>query len=336
MNIEIIGGSIAGLEAALRLANFGNVTVYEEHEKIGEPIKCAEGWTAFMGIDPYIDGIPIDVARIYILDRNLQPKKHFTIKTDGKVVVVDRARMEREMAKIAKELGAKIVTGKKVKISELKGEIIIDASGYPSQWCREFGNKPPGAAAIEAFTNYELDELIFCLHPEIDGYFWIFPRAVGGSNVGVGYFKKRPRDKLRALLDKFLNIWRIEALKYTGGLLGCVPNKPFLRTFNSRLVALVGDAAGLVDVFMGEGMTKAVISSRILASCIRSGKIESYEHFYFKLMRKYYLLFNMLYTLRTRFMSLAYLLGKTDLFTKILNVLSGVAKKDMQKLDLNF
>ncbi len=333
MNIEIIGGSIAGLEAAIRLASFGEVTVYEEHEKIGIPIKCAEGWTAFMGIDPYIDGKPIDVARIYILDRCMQPKRSFTIKTDGKIIVVDRVKMERKMAKMAKDLGAKIVTGKKVKISELKGDLIIDASGYPSQLCREFGNKPPGAAAIEAFTCYELDELIFCLYPEIDGYFWIFPRAVGGSNAGVGYFKKRPKDKLRNLLDKFLNTWGIDGLKYTGGLLGCVPNKPFLRTVNSKLIALVGDAAGLVDTFMGEGMTKAVISSRILASCVKMGKIESYEYFYFKLMKKYYLLFNILYTLRTRFTGLTYMLGKADLFTKVLNVLSNIAKKDMQKIN---
>ncbi len=329
MNVCIIGGSIAGLEAAIRLSEFCNVTVFEEHAEIGKPVKCAEGWTAFMGIQPYVDGKVIERAEVYVLDKNLKPKRKFTIRTYGKVVMVDRIGMEKKMTKIAEENGASIITGKKMTISEASHnyDLIVDASGYPSQWCREFGGKPKGAAAIEAFSDYELDELVFCLHPDTDGYFWIFPRAVGGSNVG--YFKKRPPSPLRTLLDKFMERMGIEAKGYTAGLLGCTPNKPFVRHYEEKPVALVGDAAGLVDVFMGEGMTKAVISSRILAKCVKAGKLDTYEREYFRLMNKYYALFKALYVLRMRFMNFAAFIGKLNVFSYTLKLLSWIAEKDM-------
>ncbi len=338
MEVCIIGGSIAGLEAALQLADFCEVTVFEEHSKIGEPVKCAEGWTSFMGIEPYVDGVRIHRAEVHVLDDGFNTKRSFTIKTDGNVVMISRPEMEGKMAKMAEEMGVRIITSRRVKISEATEsyDLIVDASGYPSQWCREFGGKPRGAAAVEAFTDYETDELYFGLYPRIDGYFWIFPRFAGGSNVGVGYFRRRPNVPLRKLLDDFMRKMGIEARGYTGGLLGCTPNRPFVRWFASKPVALIGDAAGLVDTFMGEGMTKAVISARILARCVRERRIEDYEMEYFRLMRKYYTLFNFLYLLRTRFMNVASFVGKLGVFTQLLRLLTRVARRDMKRLRTHF
>jgi len=128
-----------------------------------------------MGIQPYVDGRVVNEAHVYVLGNGLRPKRKFVIRT-GNVVMISRPKTEGKMVEIAKELGAKIVTGRRIRICDAVGkfDLVVDASGYPSQWCREFGNKPKGAAAIEAFTDYELDELIFGLYPRIDGYFWVF------------------------------------------------------------------------------------------------------------------------------------------------------------------
>ena len=75
--------------------------------------------------------------------------------------------------------------------------------------------------------------------------------------------------------------------------------------------ALVGDAAGIADTFAGEGMTKAVISSRVLAKCAKCGLIDYYEKEYYKVMRGHFLVSIFAY-LRKNF-TLLNLLGKSGI-----------------------
>ncbi len=338
VKIAIIGGSIAGLEAAIRLGEHHDVVVFEEHEEIGEPLKCAEGWATCMGIEPYIPGKPVEKSRVAFLNDGLKVSRDFVIDTRGCVEMIDRPKMEKVMAKKAEKAGCEIVTGRRVGITELCGEydIIIDASGYPSQWCREFGGKKRWAVAIEAVTDYESEELLIALHPSIDGYFWIFPKARGGSNIGVGYFRRKPDAPLRKLLDRFISDLGAGVEKYTAGLIGCEFNRPFLRfckhAAKTTPVALVGDAAGMVDIFVGEGMTKAVIGSRILSHCILTGRIEEYERKYMGKMRKYYTLFNLLYFKRCRLPSLLYVFGKLGVFSALFRIMKNFAMRDMRSI----
>jgi flavin-dependent dehydrogenase len=334
VRIGIIGGSISGLEAAIQLSKDYEVHLFEEHKEIGEPLKCAEGWAVCMGIEPYIKGRQVEKTEVVLVDDDLNFRKNFTIPSLGFVEMIDRPKMERKMAKIAERRGCQIYTGNKVKIRELVDhyDILIDASGYPSQWCREFGGKRRAAIAVESITDYECETLTLALYPRIDGYFWVFPKAAGGSNIGVGYFKRHSPIPLRRLLDKFLSKIGARSIKYTSGLIGCILNRPFVRIFNSTPVALVGDAAGIVDVFVGEGMTKAVISSRILSNCIHKGKLNEYEKEYLKKMRKYYTLFNIMYFKRCRMIPLVFSLGKLGIYSALFKFMKFIASRDMAEI----
>jgi len=299
--VVVIGGSIAGLEAAINFSEFcDNVVVFEEHKEIGKPLQCAEGWIHFTGVKPYINGRKINEVDVILLDKRYNPKTTFNMKINGSVEIINRPEMEKKMAKMAEDMGAQIFTGTKVRsLIELTKmfsdyDLIVDASGYPSQWCREFGGKKPCTSTVQATCEKDTDKITILLHPDLDGYFWIFPMADGGSKVGVGSFTK-PKAPLRKLLDDMLVVTGLYddgfvPASYTGGLIGCYRNSPFVRELDGIKVALVGDAAGIVDTFAAEGMTKAVISSRILAECAREGRIYDYEREYYRKMRWHYTL----------------------------------------------
>ena len=304
MKVAVIGGSIAGLEAGIRLGDSCDVTIFEEHEEIGLPLRCAEGWIIHHDIRPYIKGREIERLRFRRLkmdktDKNLEVRDEVVFETDGRVLAVDRPRMEQKMAWIARRKGARILTGRRVRIRDLSGyDLIIDASGHPSQWEREFGGRDgrrwrKGGIALEAITDYECEDICIDVLPGLDGYLWVFPKARGGANIGVGYYARKPCG-LKDLLKTYLAWLEAEAgaeIKVEGltaGLLGVKFNRPFVRYYNSTPVCLIGDAAGLVDPFFGEGMTKAVLSARILAEKIMEGRIEDYEREYMRAMRIHY------------------------------------------------
>ncbi|MEM1672254.1 MAG: NAD(P)/FAD-dependent oxidoreductase [Archaeoglobaceae archaeon] len=337
MNFVIIGGSVAGLEAAICLAKLGKVTLYEEHKEIGLPVQCAEGWIRFTGVEPYIRGRAIKEADMVIMDRNYNEKSRITIKLNGAVVIVDRANLEKKMASIAEKNGAEIITGVRIeKLSQLLKmhenlDLVVDASGYPSLWCKEFGGKKPCGIAIQAFTDRDIDKIVVEFHPELNGYFWIFPKAGEGSKVGAGSFVKQVSKLLRIMLDEMMNKTGLIdggfiPKSYTARPVACYRNSPFLRHLKGIPIALVGDSAGLVDLGGGEGMTKAIISSRVLAECVERGELEKYEEIYYRRMRTHYLIAN-IFAFARRHPALLRLFGKIGLFDFVLEKLTSQHRK---------
>jgi len=300
IRIGIIGGSIAGLECALRLAEKQEVVLFEEHEKIGEPLLCGEGWArAFLEPYGFVERV-VERALVRWIDERMEPKRSVEVRFNGSVVIIDRTSMEKHMAKLAVEKGCKIYTGKRVKISELINnfDVIIDASGHPSQYEREFGQPKKEGLAVQARCEYSGEEFIVDFYKKLDGYFWIFPKTNGLANIGVGYIKRKPASSLRALLDKYLDSIDAKPLYYIAAPLGIGLKRPFVRYVGGKPIALVGDAAGMVDKFAGEGMTKAVFAARILSACLNRegiGGLKNYEKIYMKKMSRFYRISEILY-----------------------------------------
>jgi len=133
-------------------------------------------------------------------------------------------------------------------------------------------------AYYEGVTGFEDNgfiELHF-VNEAIPGYFWIFPMANGGANVGIGMLSsiiKKKDVKLKALLDvciehprfkeRFANATRVGKVHGWGLPLGSKP-----RPLSGDGWMLVGDAASLIDPFSGEGIGNAMISGEMAAAWI--------------------------------------------------------------------
>jgi geranylgeranyl reductase family protein len=97
------------------------------------------------------------------------------------------------------------------------------------------------------------------------GYGWVFPKG-DHVNIGVGGWKGIAGDRLRETLDNYSRDfgWDPAQLEHLRG--HHLPMQRPGQEMTARAVALVGDAAGLVDPLSGEGITAAVASGIAVAA----------------------------------------------------------------------
>ena len=96
------------------------------------------------------------------------------------------------------------------------------------------------------------------------GYGWLFPKG-DHINVGVGGWKAASGAVLRTTLDAYTRSWGWTPEALVGVRGHHLPMQRAGSIVAVRGVALVGDAAGLVDPLSGEGITAAVASGLAVA-----------------------------------------------------------------------
>lgn len=135
---------------------------------------------------------------------------------------------------------------------------------------------------VSSFTEGNHIELLF-FKDTLPGYFWIFPLPDNRANVGIGILssavakkKINLRKSLEELIvthpvlkDRFRNAKPLEASKGFGLPLGGKKRK-----ISGDRFLLLGDAAGLIDPFSGEGIGNAIRSGRVAAAHL----INAFEH----------------------------------------------------------
>lgn len=109
----------------------------------------------------------------------------------------------------------------------------------------------------------------------LPGYLWVFPLAENQANVGLGILSSKVSKKQinlkkelvrllatqPALKDRFKEAIPVDGIQGYGLPLGSKR-----RTISGNRFLLLGDAAGLIDPFTGEGIANAIRSSRIAVS----------------------------------------------------------------------
>jgi len=298
MKVAIVGGSVAGLNAACELAQNSDaeITLYEEHPEIGKPVQCAEGYVdrdTVIG-PPLTNSIDTTVKKMIIKLSSDGFSKIITIPKMTDFWVVDRVRYEQGLAKKCENLGVEILTNQKAKIKDLevKNDYVIDASGYPSQTSIEYNfkrNYKKVGFAIQYtikgdFTKYCNDKgestVLFGLRGNRGlGYYWIFPKSQDVANVGIGWADRPAKISELEEIVKSEGV-KGEVIRRTGGRLACEPLQQMV--YNN--VLLVGDAAGLVDPFWGEGIENAIISARVASKCIMNNSVGGYRRNVMKLI----------------------------------------------------
>jgi flavin-dependent dehydrogenase len=155
---------------------------------------------------------------------------------------------------------------------EVRARIVIGADGCNGASARALGlaDGVMHGVALEANVPYEAaprerygGTMVLEMGVVHGGYGWVFPKG-DHVNVGVGgYAAEGPQ--LRAHLRRLCEEHGIDPETATGLRGYRLP----MRTPESRLArgtaAVIGDAAGLVDPFSGDGMYEAFLSSQLVA-----------------------------------------------------------------------
>ena len=102
------------------------------------------------------------------------------------------------------------------------------------------------------------------------GYFWLFPIGEGKANIGLGLSKRNIKEQKKNLIDlleivtqleyfkdRFSHAKQIEKPKGWNLPMGSMHRKNHGNGF-----MLLGDAAGLIDPFTGEGIGNAMVSAK--------------------------------------------------------------------------
>ena len=165
---------------------------------------------------------------------------------------------------------------------EFRGRMVIGADGANSAVAREIRGAQidPDHTCIAHRAYYSgiggmkgYIEIHF-VKSIMPGYFWIFPLENGIANVGVGMMmgdvKKHGADLGKAMeniirnnplfKERFANAKMVSPLKAWQ-----LPFGSKKRKVHAENVLLVGDAAGLIDPFSGEGIGNAMLSGKIAA-----------------------------------------------------------------------
>lgn len=208
--------------------------------------------------------------------------------------LVMRHRFDTFLAERARKAGVEIREGKHViQVSEhqdhalvvtdretFAGKVVIGADGAMSAVARSLGFRPNRrmAAAVDAEIWTTLpwpigrgDQVRMDFGSIPGGYAWAFPKA-NHLSVGVGGFGKKVRSP-KPYYHQFLYREGIrEAItqeRRSGWVLPL--HRRGLSRLTGRRTMLVGDAAALVESFIGEGIYYAIRSGQLAAQAVVEG-----------------------------------------------------------------
>jgi len=306
-DIGIIGGSIAGLTAALYLASNDNKVILIEKKKcIGEPVNCGEITPSYL-FEKYPE-LPMDntclANTITKLQITIEKSYEFTLKK-YRAFVLNRDKLEQNIAKKAQDNGSEILTHcrfedaeidrtiKSVKTSKgrIRAKIFIDASGIASVLGKRLGlvsryhtRNDVGICSQHVLeTEVPQDIAKICYPKELkgQGYFWEFPKGEDKVNFGVGIILSSGLNPTKVLLDKCLRK-RHRKYKIIKSINAPIPIEHPISPVHLGNTMLIGDAGRLVNPFTGGGIFNAVYSgyfSAFVANRFLTGQLDNLDSY---------------------------------------------------------
>lgn len=292
-DVAVVGAGPAGSTLAWRLADAGHRVVMLDRQTFPRDKPCGGGVTA-RGIHL----IPVDITpvvertvRRVDLGMGYASGDLLAIESDAVMVhMTQRRRLDAHLAQAAAGHGVDFRDGVRVRdvvhtadgadvvtdAGRIRARAVVGADGAngavrgalgvpaPAYAVALEGNLPRGAGGLDDSVYQDAALLEFDTVP--GGYAWIFPKG-DHLNLGVGgYLEEGPR--MRAHLDAMCAAHGVDpdALEAVRG-----HRLPIRRSGTPVAVGrclLVGDAAGLVDPFSGDGMYEAFMSSSLASGAI--------------------------------------------------------------------
>jgi len=299
-DIIVVGGGPCGSFAAFNLAKRGtNVTVFEEHGKIGFPSHCP-GHLSIKGLKQLgFYPVPEEIVENTFYGAIFySPKgKSFSVRFSQPVTcVVNRVLFDKYIAKMAKDAGVQyhlnsqveslivedgFVKGVSVKQDgktreKFLAKIVIDAEGISSRILRLAGLSAFSRhmlvngvqAEVENVKDTEPDMVeVFLGKAYAPGFYaWLIPISDGKAKVGLAAKTGNPKELLNRLMfkhpvaSKKLHTAKIVQIGFHPLTLG----GPVTKTYSNGFLA-VGDAASQVKPTTGGGIIFGMTCARVAA-----------------------------------------------------------------------
>lgn len=286
MQIAIVGAGPSGSYAGFLLAKAGHdVTVYEDHDKIGEPIACT-------GIVTKALFELVEYSKDYIINEldgvDIVSPKNEKLRIPLKEYVLCRKKFDNYLADKARNAGAKILLGHRyigregnTLLFKSKGQtirqncdILIGADGPLSKVAETsgLGKNRNFYVGQQATIRAEYNPRVFTtwFGSIAPGFFaWSVPEDSGHSRIGVA----TTNDKNCA--QCFQRLMKMAGGKIIARQAAPIPIYDHKRKVQKGNTFLVGDAAGFVKDTTGGGIITGMLSSKALAESITKGT--SYE-----------------------------------------------------------
>ena len=349
VDLVVAGAGPGGLYAAVQALKRGlKVHVFDKKTVVGVPVKCGEYFPVRKEMEyllpsagdyMHVFDVPQDAVDNFCKTIRVISPKGREFEFDFEAYVLDRTRLEQDVAKKVVDLGGNIELGTPVDLFNNDGElvvgknkaegvrakVVIAADGFPSKVAKSAGiltedYLTPNNIAI----NYEylmgdlgvdqsVTEMYFGMEFAPGGYGWIIPKGSGTANVGIGIrtsFSERNDGK--GYLDYFLRECDLTKHKLEGGKPGpmiadVLPvDGPLKSTYSDHVMA-VGDAAAMVMPTNGGGISTAMITGeiagQIAADHVQKGvPLSEYERRWKQVMGKEMYVSTKLRRLADRFM----------------------------------
>ena len=300
-DVAVVGAGPAGSTAAYHLASAGADVLLVDKAVFPRDKPCGGGVTGRaarllpFSLDPVVED------RVERLECRLRYGRRFTRRARGPIALMtQRRRLDHFLLEKAAEAGADVRDG--VRIAdvrpdalavdgrEVRARVVIGADGCNGSSARALGlgEQIVHGVALEANVPHEVvpreryrGAMVLEIAVVPGGYGWIFPKG-DHVNVGVGG-NEAEAPRLRAHLRRLCEEHGIDcdALTETRGY------RLPMRRAGSRLArgtaAVIGDAAGLLDPFSGDGLYEAFLSSQLVATATldllagRAAGLEPYE-----------------------------------------------------------
>jgi len=314
--VVVVGGGPAGATCALELASAGLEVALLEKERIPRFKLCAGGLSArakdLLGLD-VSPAILNEVEAVEFLGHH-----RVRLRKDSPAIfgwIVDREKFDALIVEEARKAGCVILDSTTVKMIEARGSRVeltcnegvtfraraaVGADGSRSAIRQELGIEQHRRRGVTVMFELErrecaaLDDSVirfdFGVIPS--GYIWVFPY---GQKLSVGAMTSKshlPDAKgmvLRYVAEDEALSMRFNTPRFLGGC--TVPFWTRERRLGRANYILAGDAAGLVDAFIGEGLSWAVKSGRVAASAILNTRRSSSSYArldseYFRLLKR--------------------------------------------------
>jgi geranylgeranyl reductase family protein len=294
-DVAIVGAGPAGSVAAYHLATAGARVLLVDKATFPRDKPCGGGVTGRaakllpFSIEPVVEHV-VDRMRCRLQYRG----NGFERRARAPLAyMTQRKRLDHFLLEQADAAGADARTG--VKLTDVREEgltvdgtefaarIVIGADGCNGTSARALGlaDDVTHGVALEANVPYD-DRFARAMVLEIaavrGGYGWIFPKG-DHLNVGVGG-NRSEGPKLRAELERMCDAYAIDPESATETRGYRLPLRRPQSSLARGTTAVIGDAAGLVDPFSGDGMYEAFFSARLVTDAaldVLAGRAEGLE-----------------------------------------------------------